>query len=551
MDLFNSIFGSSGYLPHGYCFTWTPGLLWSMVGADGVIAAAYFSIPLAMTSFVRRRGASSMNGVAWLFIAFIFSCGITHLMDIWTIWHPDYGLQAFTKTITAVVSLVTAIAIWPLIPKALKIPTVDDLQSVIRRLEAESSKRRSVEDRLVDTQQSLAVSLGSIGAGFIATDRAGLITHMNAVAEKVTGWSQAQAQGQNLWTVFRRADRPADYLALNPVDRMIAEGTTLDTASHADVFARDASRTALEVKAALTHAEDGLVRGLALVFRDMTEHLLAEAARLKTLELEAENMRIQMASRLKSQFLANMSHELRTPLNAVIGFADLLKSGMVAPDSPEYLEFAGHIGSSGRHLLKLINDVLDLSKVESGTFRFFPEPVDLPLLVNGVVSELQPMIQEREIVVRVDVDPALQPVVDPFRLKQVLYNYLSNAIKFNRQAGRVMVRASAEGSDRFRLEVEDTGIGIEQHELPRLFNDFTQLDAGSSRQHGGSGLGLALTRRLAQAQGGVVGVHSVPGQGSTFYLILNKHSDVSAMPVTSIEAGNGMPPMPTVPGLQS
>ncbi|MBC7415253.1 MAG: PAS domain S-box protein, partial [Herminiimonas sp.] len=428
MDILTSIFGSSGYLPHGYCFTWTPGLLWSMVGADAVIAAAYFSIPLAMMSFVRRRGASSMNLVAWLFIAFIFSCGITHVMDIWTIWYPDYGLQALTKTISAVVSLVTAVALWPLIPKALKIPTVDELQTVIRRLETEISKRRSVEDRLVDMQQSLAVSLGSIGAGFIATDRAGLITRMNAVAEQVTGWTQADALGVHLWAVFHRQDRPLDYLSTNPVDLMIAAGTTVDTATHVDVLARDASRTALEIKGALTHAEDGSVRGLAIVFRDMTEHQHAEVARLKTQELEAENVRIQVASRLKSQFLANMSHELRTPLNAVIGFADLLQSGMVPPDSAQQKEFAGHIGSSGRHLLRLINDVLDLSKVESGMFHFFPEKVDLSQLVQGVVDELQPVINDKRMQVSVAIDPALAPVVDPVRLKQALYNYLSNAI---------------------------------------------------------------------------------------------------------------------------
>ena len=131
MSTLNTWFDSSGYLPHGYCFTWTPGLLWSMVGADGVIAAAYFSIPLALVSFVRKRGDSSLNWVAWLFSAFIFACGVTHLMDIWTIWRPDYAAQAFTKTLTAVISLVTAVALWPLIPRALKIPSVARLKAVI------------------------------------------------------------------------------------------------------------------------------------------------------------------------------------------------------------------------------------------------------------------------------------------------------------------------------------------------------------------------------------------------------------------------------------
>src|ERR1700712_2639293 len=140
MDTLTSFLGRSGYLPHGYCFTWTPDLLWSMVGADAIIAMAYFSIPLAIVSFVRKREDSPMNWVPGLFSAFIFACGITHVMDIWTIWEPDYGLQALTKIATAALSIVTAIALWLLIPKALKVPSVHQLQSVIKQLEAEMQR---------------------------------------------------------------------------------------------------------------------------------------------------------------------------------------------------------------------------------------------------------------------------------------------------------------------------------------------------------------------------------------------------------------------------
>ena len=770
MDLITTMFSSRGYLPHGYCFTWTPGLLWSMVGADAVIAAAYFSIPLALMSYIRRRGESALNWVAWLFIIFIFSCGITHIMDIWTIWRPDYGLQALTKTVTAIVSLITAIGLWPLIPKALKLPSVSQLQAVIGKLEAEISMRRSAEDRLEEVQQSLAVTLSSIGAGFIATDRSGHVTRMNVVAEQVTGWRETEAQGQDLWKIFERDDRPAHYLSANPVDVMIEQGVTVDTAQQVEVRSRDGLRTALEVRAAPTYAQDGTVRGLAVLFRDVTrliqaeaessrlaaivessndaiigktldgritswnraaevmfgygageiigkpvqvlippahqaeemrilaelaqgtrvpafdttrrakdgrllqvsitvspirdgqgriigaskiardvteqrqaqvalrasearlrftlesarigdwqldiasgtmrgslqyarcfgyqellpqwqfdtfarhvhpddreaamasfhaavaeagtwrvqcrviwpdasihwisahgsidsedgppvrmlgivaditEAKLAEMSRLKAQHLEAENIQIQQASRLKSQFLANMSHELRTPLNAVIGFSDLLKSGVVSPTSPEHDEFLGHISTSGRHLLKLINDVLDLSKVESGTLSFFPELVDLRHLMRSVVDELHPAFRDKNLGVTVEVEAALTDVViDPMRLKQALYNYLSNAIKFTEEGGHVAVRARLEAGARFRIEVADTGIGIAAADLPRLFTDFQQLDGGPSRQHGGTGLGLALTRRLVQAQGGTVGVQSVAGEGSVFHLVL-------------------------------
>src|SRR5512134_3062322 len=162
MDQLESFLGREGFMPHGYCITWRPEVLWSMVGGDAVIAAAYFSIPLAILSFVRRRPDSGvadagLNWVPWLFSAFIFWCGLTHVMGIWTIWQPDYGAQALVKVATAGISIVTAIGLWPLIPRALKIPSVGQLQSAIQQLEAEVQKRRSAEEHLGDLQQSLAV----------------------------------------------------------------------------------------------------------------------------------------------------------------------------------------------------------------------------------------------------------------------------------------------------------------------------------------------------------------------------------------------------------
>ena len=256
---------------------------------------------------------------------------------------------------------------------------------------------------------------------------------------------------------------------------------------------------------------------------DITTQKLAEQARLTAQRLEAENRQIQEASRLKSQFLANMSHELRTPLNAIIGFADLLHAGAVPPESPKQREFLGHIGTSGRHLLQLINDVLDLSKVEAGKFEFFPEPVRLASIVDEVRNVLHTSIVRKRIKLATELDPTLTDLVlDPARLKQVLYNYLSNAIKFTPEGGRVIVRAHAEGSQHLRIEVEDTGIGIAAADIPRLFVEFQQLDGSYTKQHAGTGLGLSLTRRLVQAQGGSVGVRSTPGVGSVFHLVLRR-----------------------------
>ena len=273
----------------------------------------------------------------------------------------------------------------------------------------------------------------------------------------------------------------------------------------------------------LTQALENAIERLRMARALQAQRHLADASRTRALYLEGENRQIQEATRLKSLFLANMSHELRTPLAAIIGFADLLHSGAVQPQAPEHQLFLGHIGTSGRHLLQLINDVLDLSKVASGKFEFFAEPLDLPAVVKEVNDILGPEILRKQLRIIADIDPALDHLVlDPLRLKQVLYNYVSNAIKFTPDGGRVTVRARAQGAGHFRLEVEDTGIGIAAANLPRLFTEYQQVDAGLAKQQQGAGLGLALTRRLVEAQRGSVGVRSTPGVGSVFHIVLNQ-----------------------------
>jgi PAS domain S-box-containing protein len=267
----------------------------------------------------------------------------------------------------------------------------------------------------------------------------------------------------------------------------------------------------------------------AVSVRDVTERKQVEALEARGAELELENRRVQEASRLKSEFLANMSHELRTPLNSILGFSELLHAGEVGELSAKQHEFVGDIYTSGKHLLRLINDVLDLSKIEAGKMEFHPERADLRQLLQEVTGVLRGLAVEKAIVPIVEVDPSLNIVhLDAGRLKQVLYNYLSNAIKFSPKSGRVGVRVKLDGLSSFRIEVSDQGPGISQEGQDRLFREFEQLDPGPTKAHGGTGLGLALTRRLVEAQGGTVGVTSTVGGGSVFYAVLPLDSPVRA-----------------------
>jgi PAS domain S-box-containing protein len=272
---------------------------------------------------------------------------------------------------------------------------------------------------------------------------------------------------------------------------------------------------------AFTQDDVHFLQAIAHVLSTAIERARREELRRHSAALEEQNRRIAEASRLKSGFLANMSHELRTPLNAIMGFAELLYDGKIDPVTADQKEFLGDILSSSRHLLQIINDVLDISKIEAGKIDLHPEQIDVAQLVAEVQAIVRTLVAQKRLRVTTEIDPAVGTLIlDPARLKQVLYNYLSNAIKFTDAGGAITIAISAEGSDRFCLAVQDTGCGIQPADLTRLFSEFEQLDNSKARRHEGTGLGLALVKRIVEAQGGRVGVTSAVGQGSRFYAVL-------------------------------
>ena len=246
----------------------------------------------------------------------------------------------------------------------------------------------------------------------------------------------------------------------------------------------------------------------ALVVRNA---LLREALLARTHAAEHANAQ-------KTQFLRNMSHELRTPLNGVVGFAELLRSGMAGPLSTTQAEFVGDILSSAHHIVAVITELIDLNTAESGLIKLELAPVSVRHTLDEVCKSIAPIAAAGDVTVGVFADESIDNVfVDPTRLRQVIYNFVANAIKFTPPGGRVDVRALSEGPEAFRIEVEDTGIGIHSDDLARVFVDAVQLE--QTRKFPGAGLGLVLTRRIVEAHGGRVGVQSVRGHGSVFYAV--------------------------------
>jgi signal transduction histidine kinase len=232
--------------------------------------------------------------------------------------------------------------------------------------------------------------------------------------------------------------------------------------------------------------------------------------------LESARQAAVTASNAKSMFLANMSHELRTPLNAVIGLADLLLLDHGDPLTKRQREYLDGIATSGHHLLAMVNDVLDLAKIEAGKAVIEPEAVATQAAIEEAVQLLQAIAVQRGVTLTANVDPAVPYVrADPVRLRQILYNLISNALKFTESSGRVDVSAEA-ATMGVSIRVSDTGIGIAPADMQRLFRPFEQANLPSGERPGGSGLGLALTKRLVDMHGGSIEVMSTVGAGTTF-----------------------------------
>ena len=234
--------------------------------------------------------------------------------------------------------------------------------------------------------------------------------------------------------------------------------------------------------------------------------------------LQRANLELQEADRMKSEFLTNMSHELRTPLNAIIGFSEIIRTTPELSEG-ERNEFAETIHNSGRRLLKLINDILELTHIQAGRLELKPAPCLLAEAVDAALSENAAAATQKDLTVTSQVDRAIQVVFDPRSLRHVVHNLVNNAIKFTPHHGSVVINA-IDTDPGTVVEVRDTGIGIKPDDQVRLFEEFRQVDGSTSRGYEGAGLGLALSKRLVELQGGQIWVESVPGRGSTFRFLI-------------------------------
>ena len=257
-----------------------------------------------------------------------------------------------------------------------------------------------------------------------------------------------------------------------------------------------------------------------------------KALDLKLGQLAETNVALYESNRLKSEFLANVSHELRTPLNSILGFADLLKDSLAAGPDSKSARYVNNILTSGRHLLELINDLLDLAKIEAGRMEIRSEQLSMPDLFEGLSSILKPLLEQKDLTLTTGVGTEV-PIVrtDPGKLQQILYNFLSNAIKFSPAGEKIELVAQGDGADHVRISVVDHGPGIEAAKQQMIFEKFRQADSGVTRSHSGTGLGLAISKELTALLNGSIGVRSTPGEGATFWIVIPTQIEAGATDV--------------------
>jgi PAS domain S-box-containing protein len=391
--------------------------------------------------------------------------------------------------------------------------TADDviyIQNVANTLSLAIERRRA-EDELRESEENYRNLYEEAPNAYFSVGTDGKIIKANRRAGEMLGFTRPELIGKPVPELH--ADTPSGKAKAKEIFKTLITGKEI-RGEELEMQRKDGSRVWVALSVRPVKDESGKVIASRSIAVDITERKLAE-------EIRVEKERLEYASKAKSDFLASMSHELRTPLNAVLGFAELLKIEGECKLSEKQKRYVDNIQTSGNFLLNLINDILDLSKVEAGKIELKKEKLSIPITIDETITLIKEKAIKHNIIIKKEIDPGLDCIeADRQRVKQILFNLLSNAVKFSKEEGGTVTITAKKVGEIMQVSVSDTGIGIKPENMERLFQKFEQLEKGISARYGGTGLGLSICKQLSEQHGGKIWAESKYGEGSTFTFTL-------------------------------
>ncbi|MCU1220682.1 MAG: sensory transduction histidine kinase [Candidatus Angelobacter sp.] len=406
---------------------------------------------------------------------------------------------------------------------------------VFLQLYREINRHTKTQERLRHNRDFLDSVIENIPVMVFIKDAKTLrFVRVNSACEQVTGYKREELIGKSDLDFFPETQANG-FMAQ---DRKALETGELVDVPEETIQTRHLGERTLHTQKIPLVGADGRPGYLLGLSEDVTERLqYQDQIEVKNQELEQRNSEVVRANHLKSQFLASMSHELRTPLNAILGFSELLLDQSAGPLVGKQKRWVDFIQKGGRHLLQLINDILDLSKIEAGQVEINAESFPVEVATPEVLSTIRPLLLTKKISLSSKIDPELMVLADRLRFKQILYNLLSNAVKFSPVEGQIAIEAAQDGS-MVRFAICDNGIGIAPQHQQVIFEEFHQVESRDGVPKEGTGLGLAITRRLVEQQGGEISVESELGKGARFIftLPLGRSDGVAQIPSSAAPA---------------
>ena len=522
-SLLAGLFAQDSFIPHGFCLAWVPALVWLHVISDSVIAIAYYSIPFALIYFISRRRDLAFRGIFALSGAFILACGTTHVMGVLTLWYPDYWLDGMIKLFTALVSIFTAAAMWWVMPKALAMPSMAQLEDANRRLQHEIGERERAEATLRDVnaelEQRVAVRTAELegevaqqrrteetlrtseerwrsmfeasAVGIALTDENRRFVAANKAFQNMIGYTEEELSNFGPVEITYEDDREATQEML---DNMLS-GRSSGYHVEKRYRRKDGVVIWVRVSTAQGPEQGSSLRGIPTIIEDITERKQAEDALLEARDALLRVTRLSTMGELS----ASIAHEVNQPLSAIVanGIACRRLLAAAKPDFEEAKETLEDIISDGRRASAVVGRVRQLAKKST------PEraAVDVNRAISEVLALTRQELQRSRVTARAELDPNLPPVMaDRVQVQQVVLNLVMNGIDAMRgvkdRARVLRVKSAATPAAAVAVTVEDTGIGFGDNDPEHVFETFY------TTKEDGMGMGLSISRSIVQAHGG-------------------------------------------------